>query len=107
MNNKIEKYNQAYKKALATIFLKELPGVMPLSVSDVLVDPSLKHGKVYLKTTPEILHEVELKRSAILTSLTKHVNTRYTPSFSFVLDDSYLDNMDNLYEKIDSEEDKN
>lgn len=101
MNNKFEKYNQAYKKALASILLKELPGIWPLSVSDVLVDPSLKHGRVYLKTNPDILKQVEAKRSTILTSLTKHVNTRYTPSFVFLIDDNYVDNLDNLYDLIE------
>jgi len=99
--NNIEKYNQAYKKAIASILLKELPNVMPLSVSDVLVDPSLKHGKIFVRTTPEILELIIAKRSAILTSLNKHVKTRFTPSFSFVMDDNYLEGLDNLYEKIE------
>jgi len=77
--------------------------VAPLVVGDVLIDPSLKHGKVFLKTTPEILDMVIKKRSTIQQSLSRFVTTRYTPSFEFILDDNYIESIDNLYHKIETE----
>lgn len=103
MNTKVERYNESYKKAVANILKKELPEVTPLTVTNVLIDPSLRHGTVYLHTTVEIIKLIEVKRKAILTALTEHVSTRYTPKLTFVIDDDYLDRIDFLFEKIDQE----
>ncbi len=100
--NKLEQVNQAYKKALGQILVRELPDTIELTVADVLIDPSYQHGRVWLRTTPEILQEVEARRSAILTQLTKFVQTRYTPKLSFLIDDGGVDRIDGLFEKIDS-----
>lgn len=101
MNNKLNILNGAYKKALGAILLKEFPHLAELTVADVLIDPSGKTGRVWLSTTAEILKEVEQRRGAIQSQLKKHVVTRYTPSFSFFLDDKYLDRIDNLFNEID------
>lgn len=103
MNNRLEQLSIAYKKALGAILLKEFPHLASLTVTDVLIDPSGKTGRVWLATTEEILKEVEQKRGDIQGQLKKHVITRYTPKISFVLDDRYLDRIDNLFDKIDHE----
>lgn len=99
--NKLEQVNQAYKKALAQILVRELPNVVELSVSDVLIDPSYQHGRVWLRTTPEVLEVVESKRADILTQLTKFVQTRYTPRLSFLLEDGDIERIDNLFSKLE------
>ncbi len=102
--NKLEQVNQAYKKALAQVLVKEMPQIVELTVSDVLIDPSYQHGRVYLRTSPEIFEQVEKKRSDILTQLTKYVETRYTPKLTFHLDDGQLDHLDQLFEKIETKQ---
>ena len=104
MNNRLEQLSIAYKKALGAILLKEFPHVASLTVIDVLIDPSGRTGRVWLSTTPETLKEVEERRGDIQGQLKEHVVTRYTPKFSFILDDKYLDRIDNLFNKIDSED---
>ena len=103
MNNRLEQLSIAYKKALGAILLKEFPHLTPLTVIDVLIDPSGKTGRVWLSTTGEILKEVEQRRGDIQSQLKKHVVTRYTPKISFVLDDKYLDKIDNLFTEIEHE----
>lgn len=104
MNNKLAILNGSYKKALGAILLKEFPHLATLAVADVLIDPSGKTGRVWLSTTAEILKEVEQRRGDIQNQLKKHVVTRYTPSFSFILDDKYLDRIDNLFNEIEHED---
>lgn len=103
MNNRLEQLSIAYKKALGAILLKEFPHIATLNVSDVLIDPSGKTGRVWLSTSIETLKEVEQRRGDIQNKLKKHVVTRYTPSFSFILDDRYLDRIDNLFTEIHHE----
>jgi ribosome-binding factor A len=100
--NKLEQINQSYKKALAQILVRELPHVVELTVSDVLIDPSYQHGRVWLRTNPEILALVEAKRSDILTQLTEYVKTRYTPRLTFVIDDGRIDRIDELITTIET-----
>ncbi|MEK7171079.1 MAG: hypothetical protein AAB774_02135 [Patescibacteria group bacterium] len=101
MNNRLEQLSIAYKKALGAVLLKEFSHHADLTVVDVLLDPSIKTGRVWLATTPEILHEVEDRRGDIQSQLTKYVITRYTPKFSFLLDDNYLGKIDNLFTEIE------
>lgn len=105
--SKLEQNNQAYKKAIGEILLKELPGVLPLSVSDVLLDPSFQHGRVWLSTTPEILAQAEKKRSVIQVQLKAKIKGRYTPRLSFLIDDQYLGELDNLFDQLKRRSDQN
>ena len=100
--NKLEQVNQSYKKALGQILLKEFPEIVELVVTDVLIDPSYTHGRVWLRTTPEILKQVTAKRPAIAAQLKQYVKTRYTPSLTFVLDKGELDTIDELFEQLKS-----
>lgn len=100
--NKLEQINQAYKKALAQILIREFPDVVELTVSDVLIDPSYQHGRAWLKTSPDVLAQVESRRSEILTQLTRFVKTRYTPRISFQLDSGELERLDSLFDKIET-----
>ena len=104
MNNRLEQLSIAYKKALGAILLKEFPHIATLTVVDVLIDPSGRTGRAWLSTTPEILKEVEQRRGDIQSQLKEHVVTRYTPKFSFMLDDKYLDQIDKLFGKIENED---
>ncbi len=101
--SKLEQNNQAYKKAIGEIILKVLPGVLPLTVSDVLLDPSFQHGRVWLSTTPEILKQVEAKRPEIQQQMKTKVAGRYTPRLQFLLDDHYLGKLDNLFKEVETE----
>lgn len=101
---KLEQINQSYKKALGQILVRELPNIVELTVSDVLIDPSYQHGRVWLRTTPEVLQLIEKKRSEILTQLTKFVQTRYTPRLTFLIDDGRIDRIEELMKEIESEE---
>lgn len=100
MSYKIEQLNQSFKKALSEILVKEFPKVMPLTVTDFLINPSFTEAKVYLNTTPSLLSKVESKRTVIQDSFKHHLKTRYTPVLHFQLDDKYLDGIDNLFNKI-------
>jgi len=104
MKTKLEQNNHAYKKAIGEILLKVFPGVLPLSVTDVLLDASFQHGRVWLSTTPEILKEVEKERIEIQGKLKTKIKGRYTPRLEFLLDDNYLEKMDELFEKVEVEE---
>lgn len=104
MNNKLAILNGSYKKALGAILLKEFPHLPTLAVTDVLIDPSGKTGRVWLSTTDEILKAVEQRRGDIQNQLKEHVVTRYTPSFTFLLDDKYLDRIDSLFNEIEHED---
>lgn len=100
MKKKLEQVNQSYKKAISQIIRKEFPAIVELTVSDVLVDPSYQHGRAWLKTTPEVLEEVMKKRGDIQTQLQKYVKTRYTPRFTYVLDEGEIDKLDSLFEQV-------
>ena len=100
MENRLEKLNIAYKKALGEVLLKEFSHVAHLSVSDVIIDPSTQTGRVYLATDPDILNLINQRRGDIQQQLTKYIQTRYTPKFSFVIDDNYLNHIDQLFDSI-------
>ncbi|HUD20450.1 MAG TPA: ribosome-binding factor A [Candidatus Saccharimonadales bacterium] len=101
MPSKVERLNQAIKKALGEILLKELPDTQPLVVTDFLISSSLQDGRVFLHTTPAILKRVEEKRPVIQASLKTYVKTRLTPVLTFVIDDNYLEHLDRLFEEIE------
>lgn len=101
MKNKLEQVNQSYKKALGQILLKEFPETVDLVVTDVLIDPSYTHGRVWLRTTPELLEKVESKRPAIAAQLPRYVKTRYTPKLAFLMDAGELDKMDELFGQLE------
>jgi len=101
VNNRLEQLNVAYKKALGAILLKDYPQFTNLTVTDFLIDPSTQAGRVFLSTTPETLALVQAERGRIQNLLKKHVVTRYTPKLTFVMDDHYLDKIDQLFEEIE------
>ncbi len=103
MNNRLEQLSIAYKKALGAILIKEFPHQAELAVVDVLIDPSNQTGRVWLTATPEVLKEMEQRRGKIQKQLKKYVLTRYTPKLSFLLDDQYLDRIENLFVKLKDE----
>lgn len=104
MKSKLEQNNQAYKRAIGEILVKVMPGVLPLAVSDVLLDPSFQHGRVWLSTTPEILKKVEEKRPEIQALTKTKVAGRYTPKLQFLLDDQYLGKLDHLFQAIEKDD---
>lgn len=101
MNNRLEQLSIAYKKALGAVLLKQFPYVPNLTITDVLIDPSERTGRVWLSTTPEILKAVEHRRGTIQGWLKSRVKTRFTPRFTFLLDDNYLGKIDNLFTEIE------
>ena len=103
MKRKLEQVNQSFKKALGQILLKAVPDADHLTVADVLIDPSLQHGRVWLKTTPSTLKRVEEKRPEIQRMLVRYVKTRYTPRLTFLTDDNYLDHLDDLFLQVGTE----
>lgn len=103
MKRDIEQKNQSYRKALGRVLLKVFPGES-LIVTDVLLDPSMKHGKVWIKGSTEGIEKINKKKGDVSNELKKYVNTRYMPSLEFVLDDRYLDHIDELFSEVSNEE---
>lgn len=101
MKSKLEQNNQAYKKAIAELLTRLFPGVMPLSVTDVLLDPSFQHGRVWVATNPSTLKKIEEKRVEIQGGLKTKIASRYTPRLDFLLDDHYLDRLDSLFDEVE------
>ena len=101
MDNRLEQLSISIKKALGAVLLKEFPHVPNLTITDVLIDPSERTGRVWLSTTPEILKEVEHRRGGIQGWLKTRVKTRFTPKLTFLLDDNYLRKIDNLFTEIE------
>jgi ribosome-binding factor A len=100
MKNKLEQVNQAYRKALGQILLRKFPEKVQLLVSDVLIDPSYHHGRVWLRTDHETLAQVVQQRSDIQQQLTRYVKTRYTPKLTFLIDEGDMDKIDDLFEEV-------
>lgn len=98
--SKLEQYNQAYKKALPAAILKLIPDFGSITIADVLIDPSLTHGKVWVKVTADGLDKLIERRGDIQKEIVKHVKTRYTPKLEFILDDQYLERLDDLFATI-------
>jgi|GEM_PF-1337275 len=104
MKSKLEQYNQSYKKALGTVIYKLIPDIGSLSVTDVLLDPSFQHGRVWLHASTAALARIQAKRVDIQNSLARYVKTRYTPKLTFVIDDRYLEQMDQLFHQVEQDE---
>lgn len=102
MKQKIEQLNQSYKKALGEVIQKEYSGES-IIIEDVLLDPSMQHGKVWLICTPEQLDIIQQNRSTIQRLAQKYLATRYTPKIDFLISDNYLGKIDNLFSKVENE----
>ena len=107
MKSKLEQLNQSYKKALGGVILKFVPSSEPITVTDVLIDPSFQHGWVWVNATPESLKLLEEKRVDIQNQMQRHVKTRYTPKLQFIIDDRYLDRMEELFTQVNTPTDEN
>lgn len=103
MKRSIEQRNQAYKKGLAQVLLKLFPE-SGLLVTDVLLDPSMKHGKVWLRGSTDLIQQVNTRKGEISQLLQRFVATRYMPSLEYVQDDRYLDRIDDLFSEIEQDE---
>ena len=102
MKQKIEQLNQSYKKALAEVLQKEFSNE-GIVIEDVLLDPSMQHGRVWLVCTEEQLNNVKVKRGELQRLVQEHLSTRYTPKLEFLLSDDYLGKMDNLFKEVRDE----
>ena len=100
--SKLEQYNQAFKKALPTVIYKKIPDVGQFSITDVLIDPSLMHGRVWISANPVSVKRIEEKRIDIQNDMQRYVKTRYTPKLTFIIDDNYLNKIDNLFNEIEN-----
>lgn len=99
MKQKIEQLNQSYKKALGGVLQEEFPGE-GIIVDDVLLDPSMQHGRVWLIGNQQQLSTVIAKRSELQRLVQQRLKTRYTPKIEFLPKDDYLEKMDDLFNKL-------
>jgi ribosome-binding factor A len=102
-SHKLEQINQAYKKAISQVLLKLFPEPGEIVIGEVLIDPSMQHGKVWLSCSKEMLARVEKRRSEIQMMTQRYVKTRYIPKLYFFIDDKYTEHMEDLFEKIEEE----
>ncbi len=94
--NRIEKINEEVRKELSTIIreLKDPRISLMTSVVLVHVTKDLKHAKAYISILGDKEHQsktIEALENAagfIRREISRKVNLRYTPEFSFVLDNS-------------------
>ncbi len=98
MKQKIEQLNQSYKKALGQVILREFAGE-GIVVEDVLLDPSMQHGRAWLICTEQQLAAVISRRSELQRLVQNHLKTRYTPKIEFLPSDNYLEKIDELINK--------
>ena len=103
MKQKIEQLNQSYKKALGEVIQKEYSGE-GIIIEDVLLDPSMQYGRVWLVCTTEQLDIIQKNKSNIQRLVQKHLATRYTPKIDFLISDDYLGKIDNLFSEVDNED---
>lgn len=103
MKQKIEQLNQSYKKALGDVIQKEYSG-QGIIIEDVLLDPSMQHGRVWLICNPEQLNKVQEKKGELQRLVQEHLMTRYTPKIEFIIADDYLGKIDNLFTEIKDED---
>jgi ribosome-binding factor A len=103
VKHRIEQLNQSYKKALGAVLQEEFAGE-GIIVEDVLLDPSLQHGRVWLICTKEQLKGVIERKSTLQSMTQNYVKTRYTPKLEFLLTDNYLEKMENLFGKVEGEQ---
>lgn len=103
MNNRIELLSRSLQKALAETFFKVFPGSQ-IEISDVLFNKAGKEAQVWLKCDQRTLSAVIQRNNHIQRELARHWQMRYIPSLHFLLDDGYLDSMDELFTKIEDDE---
>ena len=72
-------------------------------VEDVLLDPSMQHGRAWLICSGEQLRQVIAKRSELQRLVQNHLKTRYTPRIDFLPSDNYLEKIDNLINEVSHE----
>ncbi|MEX1052087.1 MAG: hypothetical protein WEC83_01730 [Patescibacteria group bacterium] len=102
MKQKIEQLNQSYKKALGTVLQREFAGE-GIIVEDVLLDPSMQHGRVWLICSKEQLDRAVAKRGGLQRLVQNYLKTRYTPRIEFLPSDQYLERIDQLIDKASDE----
>jgi ribosome-binding factor A len=100
VKNKIEQVSQSLKKALGQVLLKEFPHQTELAIADVLVDPNFKSARVWLRATRELMIQINKHRGKIQSELGKYIEGRYTPKLTFLVDDNYLEHLDELFYKL-------
>lgn len=98
---KLEKLNQSIKKALGELVHQLLPEHPNIIINDVLLDPSLRTGRVWVSASQTELDQLETKRVALQNQLATKIKTRYTPKLTFLVDDRYLDQLDQLFNQLD------
>lgn len=103
MKQKIEQLNQSYKKALGAVLQEEFPGE-GIIVDDVLLDPSMQHGRVWLICHSDQLKHVVTKRSELQRLVQSRLKTRYTPKIEFLPKDEFIEKMDSLFDKLHADE---
>lgn len=103
VKQKIEQLNQSYKKALGAVILREFAGE-GIVVEDVLLDPSMQHGRVWLVGSAEQLQQVIAKRGRLQRLVQNHLKTRYTPIIEFLPSDHYLEKIDQLINEVAHED---
>ena len=100
MKKDLERRNQAYKKAVGQVIAQILPDVQPLNVVDVLLDPSRQTARVWLNTNHGGLKQLQARLGEVQRQLASKIKARYTPKLEFIIDDRYLEKMDDLFSKI-------
>ncbi len=98
MKHKLEQFNQSLKKALGQILLKRYPEELTATVTDVLLDPSFQHGRVWVRCSPELLIKLNKQRGEVQSDIKLYLKTRYTPKLEFLIDDNYVEHLDQLFE---------
>ena len=96
---KISRLNRALLKAIGSIILND-SNFNKLLVRDVLVDPSLKSARVWLTGPKDQVELINAKRISIQNQLPRHLKIRETPKLTFLLEDQYLDHMEQLFQAL-------
>jgi len=94
---KLEKINASYTKALSKVVLKLWPREL-ITVADVLIDPSMRHGKVWIRSNPQVMIDMQSRKKDINNELTKYVSMRFVPKLEFICDDNYISHLDELFD---------
>jgi len=98
VKHKLEQFNQSLKKVLGQILLKRYPEELTVTVTDVLLDPSFQHGRVWVRCSPELLIRLNKQHGEIQGEIKFYLKSRYTPKLEFLADDEYVEHLDQLFE---------
>lgn len=108
--NRMDKVNEELKKELSLIIDQNLkdPNITGIiSVTKVKTSPDLKYAKVYIsllncKSKKNTIEGIKNASGFIRTEIAKRINLRYTPEFSFEIDESmeYGDRIENILKEI-------